>query len=181
MLMNYLNIGISFLIVAVPIAILCVLFYYVINFLISKKSTFVPLKIVFEISWVAIIISILFITGVINPNYNLNSILELDIQFSFKIFEEGLTPATLLNLILFIPYGFLTAIVLKNTREKMIYGFLIGLLFSIGIEFTQCFTGRFVELEDLLMNTLGGYIGYLLSIFFIKYKNKRQIKCLNFI
>lgn len=55
----------------------------------------------------------------------------------------------------------------------MVYGILIGFAFSVGIEFIQIFTGRFVKLEDILMNTLETYIGYSLCIVVVKFLKKK--------
>ena len=80
--------------------------------------------------------------------------------------------ATLLNVILFIPYGFLSTVIFKKVREKWIYGLLVGLIFTVIIEFLQIFVGRFVQLDDILMNTLGTYIGYILFISLLRFKNR---------
>lgn len=77
-----------------------------------------------------------------------------------------------------IPYGFLSTILFKNICTNMVYGILIGFAFSVWIEFIQIFTGRFVELEDILMNTFGTYIGYSLCIVVVKFKNKKSCKIL---
>lgn len=58
----------------------------------------------------------------------------------------------------------------------MVYGILIGFAFSVGIEFIQIFTGRFVKLEDILMNTLETYIGYSLCIVVVKFLKKKVVK-----
>ncbi|MEG2058033.1 MAG: VanZ family protein [Romboutsia sp.] len=63
-------------------------------------------------------------------------------------------------------------IVFKKLREKIIYVVLIGFAFSCTIEFLQSFIGRFVQLEDIIMNTIGTFIGfiYLLELIDIYYK-----------
>ena len=67
---------------------------------------------------------------------------------------------TILNVVLFVPFGFFSPIVFNKLQKKKIYGILIGIIFSIVIESVQTFTGRFVQLDDMLMNTLGTFIGY---------------------
>lgn len=174
MLMNYLSIGISYLIVSIPIALIFIFIYYGIKFGITRKFNIKLSKIICEIAWIVIVISILGITGVLGGDYNTTSISANSLHYSFSIFEEGITTATILNLILFIPYGFLSAVIFKKIRKKKIYGILIGLIFTIGIEFLQSFTGRFVELEDILMNTIGTYIGYIICVTLVKHRNKKN-------
>ena len=178
MLMNYLRIGITYFIISIPIAVICILIYNFINSLITKKNNVIGFKFMCQAAWLDIIISILGITGIFNTNYDTTFILDGNTLCNLKVFEDGVTPATVLNIILFIPYGFLSTILFKNIRTKMVYGILIGFAFSVGIEFIQIFTGRFVELEDILMNTLGTYIGYSLCIVVVKFKNKKSCKTL---
>ena len=87
------------------------------------------------------------------------SILNGNVHFSFSLFQDGISMATLLNILLFIPFGFFSNIVFNKHQNKWMYGILIGFIFSIVIEFLQTFTGRFAELEDILMNTSGTFIG----------------------
>ena len=67
----------------------------------------------------------------------------------------------LLNILLFIPFGFLFPYIwpragkLKNTA-------LSGFSFSLLIEISQLFNNRHPDIDDLLLNTLGTLIGFLL-------------------
>lgn len=66
------------------------------------------------------------------------------------------------NVLLFIPYGFLTAWVFRWGRT-LIYGFLFGMVTSIIIECMQLVSGRgFFQLDDIITNSLGMVIGILL-------------------
>lgn len=69
---------------------------------------------------------------------------------------------TILNIILFIPLGFLVPAIWKKFRslKKMI---IMGLAVSIGIEILQIFTFRLTDIDDLITNTAGTIIGYYLS------------------
>lgn len=55
---------------------------------------------------------------------------------------------------------------------SQIYGILIGFLFTSIIETIQLFTGRFFQLDDIIMNTLGTYIGVLLGKKLLDIKRK---------
>ena len=65
-----------------------------------------------------------------------------------------------LNIILFIPFGFMFPIIHKKLSKATItYGFL----FSFAIEIMQYITGRgLADIDDLINNTLGAVIGYLI-------------------
>lgn len=69
---------------------------------------------------------------------------------------------TVLNIILFVPLGFILPVIwnkyrtLKNT-------FFAGMGLSILIEFLQIFSYRLTDIDDLLTNVAGTIMGYFLS------------------
>lgn len=134
--------------------------YTVIKFLVKRKFEIKPLIMLCEFAWIFIVFLILQITGIIGDYFGTTSFFDGIANFSFDFFKEGLSIATLLNIILFIPFGFFSAIVFKKLMDKWIYGVLIGLIFSIIIEFLQTFNGRYGSLQDVIMNTIGTFIGY---------------------
>ena len=67
----------------------------------------------------------------------------------------------------FVPFGFLLPILLKRNNSLIIIG--NGLLLSIFIEVIQFVSYKGVaELDDLILNTLGAAIGYLLYWFALR-------------
>lgn len=74
-----------------------------------------------------------------------------------------------LNIILFFPLGFLLPLLYHQNRFLWRTLFT-GFLFSLTIEFLQMFDRGLSDISDLLMNTLGTYLGYLafqiLSLYF---------------
>ena len=69
---------------------------------------------------------------------------------------------TILNIILFIPMGFLVPAIWTNYRSiKTI--FFMGLALSVSIEILQIFTFRLTDIDDLFTNTLGAVIGYYIG------------------
>ncbi|GEM_PF-1245015 len=83
---------------------------------------------------------------------------------------------SLLNILLFIPFGFGLPFISKLQMRKVI---ITGALFSITIELLQLLTGvlahksfRTADINDVIFNTTGAAIGYLLFILFIRiYRN----------
>jgi glycopeptide antibiotics resistance protein len=69
------------------------------------------------------------------------------------------------NILLFIPYGFLCPWVLPFAR-RFISCTLVGFVTSCLIEYMQLFTGRGIwQIDDVLTNTIGASIGFLLYAF----------------
>lgn len=78
----------------------------------------------------------------------------------------------LLNILLFIPFGFLMALLKTATRKIISSAFLISML----IEVLQYFNGRFTDIDDVISNVLGTFIGYLIYIRFLKLQTSLIIK-----
>jgi glycopeptide antibiotics resistance protein len=79
---------------------------------------------------------------------------------------------SLLNILLLIPFGFGLPFI-TNFRMKKIVVF--GALFSIVIEFLQLITGfmakitfRIADINDVIFNTVGVAIGYILFVGFVR-------------
>lgn len=70
----------------------------------------------------------------------------------------------ILNLLLFVPLGFLLVSTVKLISWNFIKVLLTGLFISFVIEFLQLFTGRMSEISDLIMNTVGFLLGGLVCI-----------------
>lgn len=81
----------------------------------------------------------------------------------FAGIREGLTER-LLNVLLFLPFGFFLPVIWERFRT-LIPTVLAGFLFSLAIEMSQLFTYRLTDVNDLIGNTLGTALGYLLAIF----------------
>lgn len=66
----------------------------------------------------------------------------------------------ILNIILFIPFGFLFPIIQPKLSKATI---TYGVLLSLAIEIMQYITGRgLADIDDLINNALGAVIGYLI-------------------
>ena len=80
-----------------------------------------------------------------------------------------------LNILLFVPFGFLLPIVSEHLRKPLL-PVLAGFLFSVGIETMQYITGRgLTEADDVINNTIGaiaGYIAFSIASYFY-----RRCKC----
>lgn len=92
------------------------------------------------------------------------------IPFSNKINVVGY----LLNIVMFIPLGFLIPLIWKR-MGKFLYIIFTGFAFSLLIEISQLFSYRGTDVDDLILNTLGAAVGFLLYRVWDKFtKSKYQ-------
>lgn len=66
------------------------------------------------------------------------------------------------NVLMFVPYGFFAS--LYGEIKKPLQALGIVLLASISIEFTQLLIGRIFDIDDILLNVVGGMFGFLFYI-----------------
>lgn len=62
------------------------------------------------------------------------------------------------NVLLFMPYGFFASYYLK-TRKPWV-AFILVLIASLSIEVTQLIIGRVFDVDDILLNLIGGLLGF---------------------
>ena len=68
---------------------------------------------------------------------------------------------TILNLVLFVPLGFFLPLLYKKYQHiKNVI--LTGFLFSLSIEIVQMFGWGATDINDLIINTAGACLGYLI-------------------
>lgn len=69
------------------------------------------------------------------------------------------------NIVLFIPYGFLLPSLYKIKGKYVV---LLGFSLSLFIELFQLFLPRWTDIDDIILNTFGTFIGYLLYKYCVK-------------
>ena len=109
-------------------------------------------------------------------DYRYNLVLFKEVRRFIKYRETLGTSAVVINLagnvIGFIPFGFILPIINRRTRSLLQIG-LLSFQLSLAIEVAQLIfkVGSF-DVDDLLLNTAGGIIGYV--IFYLCNKLRRK-------
>lgn len=68
------------------------------------------------------------------------------------------------NIMVFIPFGYFIADYIKS--KNIVPALIISAVVSTTVEFVQINIGRSFDVDDIILNILGGIIGYLLYIAF---------------
>ncbi|PFC76519.1 glycopeptide antibiotics resistance protein [Bacillus cereus] len=82
-------------------------------------------------------------------------------QINLTLFDTAGSTTYLLNIVLFMPFGFLLPTIWPQFR-KMKNTVCAGFLFSLAIELNQLLNNRITDIDDLFTNTLGAIVGYVL-------------------
>ena len=64
------------------------------------------------------------------------------------------------NILLFMPYGFFASYYLKLDKKRI--AFLLVFIVSLSIECVQLVIGRCFDVDDILLNLVGGILGYFI-------------------
>lgn len=94
----------------------------------------------------------------LTPDFSFNLIPFIDIAND----PAGYLKNSLLNILLFVPFGFLLPAVWRKYRTLKKTA-LAGFAFSLIIELLQIFTFRLTDVDDLITNTAGALAGYFLA------------------
>lgn len=92
-----------------------------------------------------------------------NNFIPFKEMFRYQIGSRLFIKNVLGNIILFLPFGFFTAYYLDIKKPYLII--ILTLVASTSIEFVQMSIGRVFDIDDIMLNTIGGIVGfYLFSI-----------------
>lgn len=110
-------------------------------------------------------------SGIISVNLNLFS----SYKEAYNSFSIGEWRTLILNILMFIPFGFMIPLLYEKAK-KWYVSYFIGFLLTLFIEIVQ-FIGKrgAFDIDDLLNNTLGYMIGYGIVIIFISIYYKKNI------
>ena len=139
-------------------------------YLIRKQEHVVLYK---ELVMLSMIIYVLMlfqiVTGQDVVNWSSNNFIPFREIVRYKIGSRLFFKNVLGNLIMFVPFGLFASYTLKNNDNTKLVLFLT-ILASVTIECVQLTIGRVFDVDDIILNTLGGYLGFLI------YKTMSKLK-----
>lgn len=144
-----------------------------ITYLITKHKKFLLHK---EIIYLLAIIYILCLFHVVtfqDVNYGESNFVPFKEIFRYSIGSHKFMRNVLGNIVLFIPFGFLSSYLLKNRKLGVVT--ILTLIASGTIETVQYYIGRVFDIDDIILNLLGGITGFLIYIGIDAIRNKVKV------
>ncbi len=144
-----------------------------ITYLMTKHKKFLLHK---EIIYLLAVIYILCLFHVVtfqDINYGESNFIPFKEIFRYSIGSNKFIKNVLGNIILFIPFGFLSSYLLKNRKLGVIT--ILTIIASGTIETVQYYIGRVFDIDDIILNLLGGIIGFLIYIGIDAIRNKVKV------
>ena len=138
-----------------------------VTYLIEHKEKFVLYKELFSLSFIIYILCLFqVVTNQDVVSWATNNFIPfkeiLRYEFGSKLFVRNVIG----NMVMFLPYGLFASIILRPKKSYIIM-FLV-LVASISIEWVQMAIGRVFDVDDILLNFLGGMLGYFLYVMLVK-------------
>lgn len=144
-----------------------------ITYLITKHKKFQLHK---ELIYLISIIYILCLFHVVtfqDNNYGVSNFIPFKEIFRYEFGSAKFMKNIIGNIMLFIPYGFIASYLLKNKKFSVIT--ILTIIVSLTIETVQYYIGRVFDIDDIILNLLGGIIGFLIYIGIDAIGNKVKI------
>lgn len=129
-------------------------------YLICNKKKFVLYKELTTLCFIIYILLLYYIVTFQDNNYGTNNFIPFKEILRYKPFSILFIKNVLGNILLFVPFGIFVSLYVN--KKSFLPVFLISLITSVSIEFTQTIIGRTADVDDVMLNVLGGLIGYFL-------------------
>ena len=127
----------------------------------KKGNIWIEFKVVVYIIYAFLLFHIVTTTDFISYSNNFIPFKEI---LRYKLTSHLFYRNVIGNIAVFIPFGYLiTDSIYMLTKKSNIYMSLIYIIItSLSIEIIQMFIGRSFDIDDIILNTLGGLIGILI-------------------
>jgi len=134
----------------------------------SKR--FVLHKELMALTFIIYILCLYYVVTSQDINYGGINLIPFKEMFRYEFGSYKFIKNIIGNILLFIPYGFYSSYYLSN--RKIGTNVMLCLIASFAIEAIQYYIGRVFDIDDIILNVLGGFIGCLLYVALTAIKSK---------
>lgn len=136
--------------------------------IIKEKKEIIFYKELLGLCFIVYVMCLFYVVTFQDVSWSTSNFIPFKEMFRYSIGSKLFFKNVLGNMIMFMPYGFFVSYFLK--LKKPISIFLLAVLASFTIEFTQLQIGRVFDVDDILLNILGALLGFGIYIFIMKLK-----------
>lgn len=139
-----------------------------IAYLIKYKDKFIFYKELFNLIFILYIMCLFEVVTFQDINFGTSNLIPFKEIFRYDIGSRLFVKNIIGNVLLFLPYGYFVSYYLKS--KKLFPTMFLTILVSITIEIVQLNIGRTFDIDDIILNTIGGILGYGIYILINKIK-----------
>lgn len=136
----------------------------------QTKEKIVLYEELLKYSFVIYIISLFYVVTFQDVSWSSSNFIPFKEMFRYRIFSKLFFKNVVGNMLMFLPYGFFVSYFLKLNKSKII--FILSFIVSLTIETTQLIIGRVFDVDDIMLNIVGAFAGYILYRIFHNVKDK---------
>ena len=127
-------------------------------YLVKYKPKFVFYKDMIYYAFALYILCLFYVVTFQDVSWSTSNYIPFKEMFRYNFGSRMFFKNVIGNMIMFTPYGFFIAYILKLKKLRSIT--LLSLLVSLTIETTQLVIGRVFDVDDIILNVIGGVIGF---------------------
>lgn len=126
----------------------------------ENNQKFILYKEVLTLGFIIYVMSLFHVVTFQDVSWSTSNFIPFKEMFRYELFSNLFFRNVIGNMLMFMPYGFFISYFLKLDKKKIIL--LLSLIVSCTIEVTQLIIGRVFDIDDIMLNILGGLAGYYL-------------------
>ena len=133
-------------------------------YLYVHREKFVIYKEIFMLAFLLYALLLFYVVTFQDVNYGTDNFIPFKEILRYEVGSRVFIKNILGNIILFIPFGVFVSFFLKTRKVYPI--FIITIITSSVIEYSQLKIGRTFDIDDIILNFVGGLIGYLVYLMY---------------
>lgn len=127
-------------------------------YLIKNKQKIILYKELLALTFIIYALCLFYVVTFGDVSWSTSNLIPFKEMLRYSFGSNLFIKNVLGNIIMFIPYGFFVSYYLN--LKKPLSAFLLVLLVSLSIETTQLLIGRVFDIDDIILNTIGGILGF---------------------
>ena len=139
-------------------------------FLFKGGKKFVLYREALALIFIIYILCLYYILTYQDMNYGGINLVPFKEMFRYEIGSYKFNKNVIGNILLFIPFGYFAAYYINSRKIKTT--FIVTLIVTVGAEIIQYYIGRVFDIDDIILNLVGGILGYLLFVGLSAIKDK---------
>lgn len=146
-----------------PMIIICVvvLVSLRVSYLIKNRNSFILYKELLALSFVIYIMCLFqVVTFQDDTSWATNNFIPFREILRYNIGSRLFFKNVLGNMVMFMPYGFFVSYILNNKKGYLTI--FLTVVASVSIEVVQMMIGRVFDVDDIILNVIGGFLGYFI-------------------
>lgn len=127
-------------------------------YIFKNKEQFVFYKELLSLAFIIYVLCLFYVVTFQDVSWSTSNFIPFKEMFRYDFGSRLFIKNVLGNIVLFAPYGFFVGYFLRLKKFKSAL-FMI-LIASVSIEVTQLLIGRVFDIDDIILNIIGGLIGF---------------------